>query len=92
MARAGIENALWDVEAQQKNLSLAHLLGGTQSGHPMWWVSLGLQVTPEVLLEKVAVEASRRLSSRQRLRSNRAKIWKLVRAVRNVHVPASYCP
>src|SRR6266513_560575 len=31
MARAGIENALWDVEAQQRNLSLAHLLGGTQS-------------------------------------------------------------
>jgi O-succinylbenzoate synthase len=31
MARAGIENALWDVEAQQRDLSLAQLLGGTQS-------------------------------------------------------------
>src|SRR5258706_3354070 len=31
MARAGIENALWDIEAQQKNLSLSQLLGGTQS-------------------------------------------------------------
>ena len=55
MARAGIENALWDVEAQQKNLSLAQLLGGTQS-EIKCGVSLGLQATPEVLLEKVAVE------------------------------------
>src|SRR5258706_8714403 len=55
MARAGIENALWDIEAQQKNLSLSQLLGGTQS-EIKCGVSLGLQATPEVLLEKVAVE------------------------------------
>src|ERR1700755_1654921 len=29
MARAGIENALWDVEAQQRGLPLWKLLGGT---------------------------------------------------------------
>jgi len=51
MARAGIENALWDIEAQQKYLPLAKLLGGTQS-EIKCGVSLGLQATPEVLLEK----------------------------------------
>ncbi len=55
MARSGIENALWDVEAQQKKCSLAQLLGGTQS-ELKCGVSLGLQATLEVLLEKVAVE------------------------------------
>src|ERR1041385_6706918 len=55
MARAGIENALWDVEAQQRGLPLSKLLGGTQREIPCG-VSLGLQATPEKLLEKVALE------------------------------------
>src|ERR1700687_2912808 len=50
MARAGIENALWDVEAQQKNLSLARLLGGTQS-EINCGVSLGLQATQRIKLK-----------------------------------------
>src|SRR5215475_14583500 len=41
MAKAGIENALWHVEAQQKNLPLHKLLGGTQTTIPCG-VSLGL--------------------------------------------------
>ncbi len=61
MARAGIENALWDVEAQQKNLSLARLLGSTQS-EIKCGVSLGLEATPQVLLERVAVELRAGLS------------------------------
>jgi len=59
----------------KKNLSLAHLLGGTQSDIQCG-VSLGLQVTPEVLLEKVAVEL-RAGYQRVKLKINRAKIWKL---------------
>lgn len=55
MARAAVENAVWDVEAQQKNIPLAKLLGGTHS-EIQCGVSLGLQATPEVLLEKVAIE------------------------------------
>jgi o-succinylbenzoate synthase len=57
MARAGIETALWDVEAQQRGLPLWKLLGGTQQEIPCG-VSLGLQAAPEKLLEKVAVEVA----------------------------------
>ena len=32
MAKAGVENALWDIEAQQKNLQLWKLVGGTREG------------------------------------------------------------
>src|SRR5205823_6546187 len=31
MAKAAVENAVWDIEAQQKNLPLWKLLGGTQA-------------------------------------------------------------
>src|SRR5262245_24782458 len=55
MARAGIENALWDVEAQQRGLPLWKLLGGTQQEIPCG-VSLGLQGSPHKLLERVATE------------------------------------
>jgi O-succinylbenzoate synthase len=57
MARAGIENALWDIEAQQRGLPLAKLLGGTQMEIPCG-VSLGLQPTPAKILEKVATEVA----------------------------------
>jgi O-succinylbenzoate synthase len=57
MARAGIENALWDIEAQQRSISLATLLGGTQT-EIACGVSLGLQSTPEKLVEKVATEVT----------------------------------
>ncbi len=57
MARAGIENAAWDVEAQQRNMPLFKLLGGTRAEIPCG-VSIGLQASPEVLREKVAVEVA----------------------------------
>ncbi|MBS1841009.1 MAG: o-succinylbenzoate synthase [Acidobacteria bacterium] len=57
MARAGIENALWDVEAQQANKPLSKLLGGAKNEIPCG-VSIGLQSSPEVLREKVAVEVA----------------------------------
>ncbi len=83
MARAGIENALWDIEAQQKNLPLAELLGGTQS-EIKCGVSLGLQATPEVLLEKVAVEL-RAGYQRIKLKIKPGKDLDFVRAVRHGH-------
>jgi o-succinylbenzoate synthase len=55
MARAGIENALWDIESQQRGVPLSTLLGGTQN-EIACGVSLGLQETPEKLLELVATE------------------------------------
>jgi o-succinylbenzoic acid (OSB) synthetase len=57
MARAGIENALCHVEAQQHSVPLWKLLGGTQQEIPCG-VSLGLQSSPEELLERVATEVA----------------------------------
>ncbi len=52
MAKTGLEEALWDVEARQKGISAAQLLGGTspriESG-----VSVGIQDTLNELLELV---------------------------------------
>ncbi|PYU80684.1 MAG: o-succinylbenzoate synthase [Acidobacteria bacterium] len=83
MARAAMENALSDVEAQQKNLTLARLLGGTQS-EIKCGVSLGLEDTPEVLLERVAVEL-RAGYQRIKLKIKPGKDLEVVRAVRNAH-------
>ena len=52
MAKTGLEEALWDVEARQKGIPVAQLLGSTnpriESG-----VSVGIQDTPDELLELV---------------------------------------
>lgn len=83
MARAGVENALWDIEASQKGVSLSKLLGGTRrevaSG-----VSIGLQPSPEVLLEKVAHEL-RSGYRRIKLKIKPGKDLEYIRAVRQAH-------
>jgi O-succinylbenzoate synthase len=84
MARAAVENALWDIEAQQKNLPLAKLLGGVHS-EIKCGVSLGLQATPEVLLEKVAVEL-RAGYQRIKLKIKPGKDLEFVRTVRNANL------
>ena len=83
MARAGIENALWDVEAQQKNVSLSKLLGGTRP-EISCGVSLGLQASPEALLEKVAIELAAGYQ-RIKLKIKPGKDLEYVRAVRSAH-------
>lgn len=55
MAKAGVENALWDAEAQQKRVPLHVLLGGTRR-EIACGVSLGIRETPEDLVSKVAEE------------------------------------
>ena len=55
MAKAGIENALWDAEARQKQQPLWKLLGGTQQEIPCG-VSIGIQDSVEQLLEKIQTE------------------------------------
>src|SRR5262245_50480233 len=55
MAKAALENALWDAEAQQKGISLWKLLGGTQTKIACG-VSIGIQDGVEQLLDKVAAE------------------------------------
>jgi o-succinylbenzoate synthase len=55
MAKAAIENALWDAEAQQRNLPLWQVLGGTRR-QIACGVSIGIQDSIEQLLEKIAIE------------------------------------
>ena len=57
MAKAALENALWDIAAQQQNLPLAKLVGGTLAEIPCG-VSIGIQTSIEELLEKVAREVA----------------------------------
>ncbi|QNI38487.1 o-succinylbenzoate synthase [Edaphobacter albus] len=55
MAKAALESAVWDLEAQQKKVPLAELLGGTREIIPCG-VSIGIQPTLEKLLEKIETE------------------------------------
>src|SRR5713101_4628389 len=55
MAKAAIENALWDAEAIQKQQPLWNLLGGT-SREIQCGVSIGIQDSVEQLLEKIGLE------------------------------------
>ncbi len=55
MAKAALENAIWDLDAQMQDVSLAQLLGGTRSTIPCG-VSIGIQPSIEVLLEKIETE------------------------------------
>src|SRR5579863_3743225 len=57
MAKAAVENALWDVDAQQKGVSLASLVGGTLDEIPCG-VSIGIQNSIEELLEKIEREVN----------------------------------
>lgn len=52
MARAGLENALWVIEAVAKNQSLSKLLGGTREEIASG-VSLGIQEDTNVLLNTI---------------------------------------
>jgi o-succinylbenzoate synthase len=55
MAKAGLENAVWDAEARLKQQPLWKLLGGSRS-EIACGVSIGIQDSPEQLLEKIAGE------------------------------------
>ena len=55
MAKAALENAVWDLEAQMENLPLAELLGGTRKVIPCG-VSIGIQPSLEQLMDKIATE------------------------------------
>ena len=57
MAKAAIENALWDVEARERKQPLWKLLGGTRS-EIVCGVSIGIQDTVEQLIEKIATEVA----------------------------------
>jgi len=55
MAKAALENAVWDAEAQEKGVPLWQLLGGTHS-EIACGVSIGIQDSHEQLLQKIETE------------------------------------
>jgi O-succinylbenzoate synthase len=55
MAKAALENAVWDAEAQEKGIPLWQLLGGTQQ-EIACGVSIGIQDSHEQLLQKIETE------------------------------------
>ncbi len=55
MAKAALENAIWDLEAQRQGIPLAKLLGGTRDTIACG-VSIGMQDSPEKLMDKVETE------------------------------------
>ena len=57
MAKAALENAIWDLEAQRKGISLSKLLGGTRERIPCG-VSIGIQPTIDELLATIEREVA----------------------------------
>lgn len=55
MAKASLEAALWDLQAQQKGVPLWKLLGGKREKIPCG-VSIGIQDHPDTLLRKIETE------------------------------------
>jgi len=55
MAKAALENAVWDLEAQMRGVPLAQLLGGTREVINCG-VSIGIQPSIELLLEEIEKE------------------------------------
>jgi o-succinylbenzoate synthase len=55
MAKAALEDALWHIESLEKGVPLAQLVGGTLVEIPCG-VSIGIQKSPEELLEKIRRE------------------------------------
>ncbi len=81
MAKAALENAVWDLEAQVERISLAELLGGTRTIIPCG-VSIGIQPSPEQLMRKIATELA---AGYQRIKLKCKPGWdtKIFEAVRN---------
>jgi O-succinylbenzoate synthase len=55
MAKAALENAIWDLEAQREGLSLSKLIGGVQQSIPCG-VSLGIQPSVAELMQIIERE------------------------------------
>ena len=64
MAKAALENAVWDLEAQKKALPLSELLGGTRNVIPCG-VSIGIQPSLAQLMDKIEAKLDGGLSAHQ---------------------------
>jgi o-succinylbenzoate synthase len=81
MAKSGVENALWDIEAQIKGVPLSKLLGGTLE-EIACGVSLGIRENPQSLVNRVEQELSGGYQ-RIKLKIKPGKDYEFVAAVRN---------
>jgi O-succinylbenzoate synthase len=81
MAKAALEMGCWDVEARVQGIPLARLLGGTQSRVPVG-ISLGIQSTPDALVER-ADSAARQGYRKIKLKISPGADIEFVRAVRS---------
>jgi O-succinylbenzoate synthase len=81
MAKAALENAVWDLEAQVERISLAELLGGIRTVIPCG-VSIGIQPSQAQLMKKIASELA---AGYQRIKLKCKPGWdtKIFEAVRN---------
>jgi o-succinylbenzoate synthase len=80
MAKSGVENALWDAEAQLKGVPLSKLLGGTLE-EIACGVSLGIRENPRALVNRVEEEL-RSGYQRIKLKIKPGKDYEFVAAVR----------
>jgi o-succinylbenzoate synthase len=55
MAKAALENALWEIDARERHMPLWKLIGGTLTEIPCG-VSIGIQNSVEALLDKIQTE------------------------------------
>src|SRR6266404_4700612 len=74
MAKAALETACWDLEAKRAGVPLWKHLGGTQTEIPCG-VSIGIQDSPEELLEKIETELS---AGYQRIKIKIKPGWDLI--------------
>jgi o-succinylbenzoate synthase len=82
MAKAAIENACWDLEARRAGTPLWKHLGGSQT-QIACGVSIGIQETPQILLEKIKKEVD---AGYRRIKIKIKRGWdlKIVQQVREV--------
>jgi O-succinylbenzoate synthase len=57
MAKAALENAVWELDAMRQGIPLSKLLGGTRTEIAAG-VSIGIQPTPEALMKKIETEVA----------------------------------
>ena len=80
MTKAAVENALWDAESQQKGMSLAELLGGTQRE-----ISCGVSLGIRTHIEELCVAVEKELAAgyqRIKIKIKPGKDLKVIDAVR----------
>jgi O-succinylbenzoate synthase len=70
MAKAALENAAWDAEAQEKGIPLWELLGGSRR-EIACGVSIGIQDSHEQLLQKIETELA---AGYQRIKQGEARL------------------